>query len=314
MEDKWTFLTHGDEMNVPVSPYLKDIQVLVCKNKLIEGGMGIHFFPNAAAGGNYILQPSFQNAFWLASLLPANAPLSTMRIITTSTYSLSEEYPIKKSMSLLTATKNLLDVVEQKEQVNGEETSGKVGLKSSGSGILTSDAMNELVTEALDDHNSVVDTSSIMKTVISEESSMRIRNYTSGTPHSTAHNHDPTLVASSSTSSQDIEHEKEQIAKYIRAETAVLRLGRMNAATDHSSIIFNVDLDTGVIGYGTTNSHWYQLGVWKIIQQLVINSANSLWLPIKQCRNMTHHMDAPQPLVTGKVVPNMQEAIDIVTR
>lgn len=42
-EDKWTFLKEGKEAGVPVSPFL-EMENIVCKNKNIEGGMGIHFF------------------------------------------------------------------------------------------------------------------------------------------------------------------------------------------------------------------------------------------------------------------------------
>jgi hypothetical protein len=42
-EDKWTFLKEGKEAGVPVSPFM-EIEAIVCKNKNIEGGMGIHFF------------------------------------------------------------------------------------------------------------------------------------------------------------------------------------------------------------------------------------------------------------------------------
>ena len=42
-EDKWTFLKDGRSAGVPVSPFM-DIASIVCKNKNVEGGMGIHFY------------------------------------------------------------------------------------------------------------------------------------------------------------------------------------------------------------------------------------------------------------------------------
>lgn len=48
-------------------------------------------------------------------------------------------------------------------------------------------------------------------------------------------------------------------SKSITATSAVLRLGRAGASTDHSSVLFDVDLNTGVIGRGTTNALWYQV-------------------------------------------------------
>ena len=50
--------------------------------------LGIHFFRNAAFGGDWILQENIKNAAWLNLLLPTDPPLSTMRVITTSSWAL----------------------------------------------------------------------------------------------------------------------------------------------------------------------------------------------------------------------------------
>lgn len=42
--------------------------------------------------------------------------------------------------------------------------------------------------------------------------------------------------------------------------SCVLRAGRAGAPTDHTSLLFDVDMSTGVIQRATTNDHWYQLG------------------------------------------------------
>ena len=85
--------------------------------------------------------------------------------------------------------------------------------------------------------------------------------------------------------------------------SSVLRLGRANALTDHSSIMFNVDKETGIITNGTTNAHWYQLG---------LNGLCTQWhgSDIKY----EIHPDAPHALVAGKVVPDMKSALDIVVK
>ena len=191
-EDKWSFLTLGKQLEVPVSPFLDRIPSLVCKNKNIEGGMGIHFFQNAAHGGDWILQERLENADWLNALLPANAPLSTMRVITTSTWALRQ-----------------------------------------------------------------------------------------------------TETATSTTA---------QAEEYVRAESGLLRLGRANASTDHSSVLFDVDIATGEIRQGTSNAHWYQLGLQKAV--------TCPWLPPQE--TVTRHADAPYPEVTGQCIPNMQAALKIV--
>jgi hypothetical protein len=49
-------------------------------------------------------------------------------------------------------------------------------------------------------------------------------------------------------------------ADLIQALSCVFRAGRAGASTDHSSILFDVDVKTGKIREGSTNAHWYQLG------------------------------------------------------
>jgi hypothetical protein len=92
--------------------------------------------------------------------------------------------------------------------------------------------------------------------------------------------------------------------KFVRAESGILRLGRMDAKTDHSSVLYDVDLSTGLIGGGTTNSHWYQLGVEK--------ARHCPWLP--PYKGLETHPDGAQPQVKGQFVPDIQAAIDVVVR
>ncbi len=42
--------------------------------------------------------------------------------------------------------------------------------------------------------------------------------------------------------------------------SAVLRAGFSNEKTDHKSILFNINLKTGVIEYGKKNDNWYKIG------------------------------------------------------
>jgi hypothetical protein len=100
-----------------VSPFL-DMPSLVIKDKNEEGGMGIFFYKNALHGGDWvrtlqknvfcvgifvsylplkpsltclqIIQERLYNDDFIRSLLPETAPLSTMRIITASRYTLEE--------------------------------------------------------------------------------------------------------------------------------------------------------------------------------------------------------------------------------
>jgi len=86
----------------------------------------------------------------------------------------------------------------------------------------------------------------------------------------------------------------------ITALSCVWRAGRSKALTDHSAIMFNVNPNTGEIKKGTTNAHWYQLGISKIF--------STQWLSE---HNVTHHPDTGVP-ITGLVIPNMKEMMDFV--
>ena len=71
--------------------------------------------------------------------------------------------------------------------------------------------------------------------------------------------------------------------------------------TDHSSVLFNVDLATGVIGKGFSNAHWYKLGL--------IQASTCPWLPLA---DVEVHPDEPNPKVSGQTIPDMEKAIKLV--
>jgi hypothetical protein len=48
---------------------------------------------------------------------------------------------------------------------------------------------------------------------------------------------------------------------FVHALSCTFRAGRAGASTDHSSILFNVDPKTGVLGKGTINAEWYRMGL-----------------------------------------------------
>lgn len=83
MENKWDWLQRGRELGVPISPFL-DAKRLVVKHINEEGGLGIHFYQNALAGGDWIIQEAISNGEFISGLLPPGAPLSTFRVMTAS--------------------------------------------------------------------------------------------------------------------------------------------------------------------------------------------------------------------------------------
>lgn len=84
--------------------------------------------------------------------------------------------------------------------------------------------------------------------------------------------------------------DKEPELSDVTALSCVFRAGRKNASTDHDSILFDVNNVTGEINGGTTNMHWYKLGLFQ-------------WLrcPWRSEHSFTHHPDENIP-VTGQVV------------
>jgi len=84
LEDKWRFIQACQEKGISVTPVLDQPVELVAKDVLEEGGMGIHVLKNVMHGGRWILQEKLENCQAVNALLPPNAPLSTVRIVTGS--------------------------------------------------------------------------------------------------------------------------------------------------------------------------------------------------------------------------------------
>jgi len=187
MENKWTFLKEGAKRGVPISPFL-DTPGIVVKHKNEEGGLGIHFYRNACAGGDWIIQKTISNSDWVSTLLPKNAPLSTFRVITQSRAALD-----------LTKKAKVEDV---------------------------------------------------------------------------------------------------------KSLSCVFRAGRAGADTDHSSILFDVDVDSGLIRGGTTNAHWYRVGMLETIPGRC---------PWRSHHDYTHHPDGDIP-VKGTFVPDIKNLLALVEK
>mmetsp|Transcript_9964 Transcript_9964/g.29802 ORF Transcript_9964/g.29802 Transcript_9964/m.29802 type:complete len:428 (+) Transcript_9964:262-1545(+) len=184
MENKWAFLERGRERGVAVSPVL-DVPALCIKHKNEEGGLGIHFFRNALAGGDWIVQEVMANEAFVANLLPEGAPLSTFRVMTAS----------------------------------------RLGLPEAARGA----------------------------------------------------------------------------GPEVAAIACVFRAGRKGAATDHDSILFDVDVKTGKIGRGTTNMQWYQLGLAKS----ALAGGGVRWAPPAP---ILDHPDTGRP-VAGAVIPDFEKRV-----
>eukprot|EP00568_Trieres_chinensis_P000556 CAMPEP_0183291464 /NCGR_PEP_ID=MMETSP0160_2-20130417/881_1 /TAXON_ID=2839 ORGANISM="Odontella Sinensis, Strain Grunow 1884" /NCGR_SAMPLE_ID=MMETSP0160_2 /ASSEMBLY_ACC=CAM_ASM_000250 /LENGTH=448 /DNA_ID=CAMNT_0025452277 /DNA_START=41 /DNA_END=1387 /DNA_ORIENTATION=- len=88
----------------------------------------------------------------------------------------------------------------------------------------------------------------------------------------------------------------------VTALSCVFRAGRKGASTDHDSILFDVDVKTGKIMGGTTNAHWYRLGLSQTLPGTC---------PWRSVHGYTHHPDGNIP-VTGNTVPDIRGMLELV--
>ena len=86
---------------------------------------------------------------------------------------------------------------------------------------------------------------------------------------------------------------------HIHAFSCVLRAGLNKAPTDHVSILFDVDMDTGEILRGTTNNHWYRVGMTHVGSG-----------PFSSTHNITRHPDSDLQ-VTGRHVKEIEEMLQM---
>ena len=89
----------------------------------------------------------------------------------------------------------------------------------------------------------------------------------------------------------------------VTALSCVFRAGRKNALTDHDSILFDVDVKTGEVLGGTTNAHWYRLGLTEVLP------GRCPWR--SSDHDVTHHPDGDIP-VSGSVVPDIRDMLHLV--
>jgi hypothetical protein len=101
-----------------------------------------------------------------------------------------------------------------------------------------------------------------------------------------------------------IDLEKEAKVEDITALSCVFRAGRKNAATDHDSILFDVDVNTGLIRGGTTNAHWYKLGLTNVLP------GRCKWRSFHGEYNQ--HPDVEGLDVTGKTIPDIRGMLKLV--
>jgi len=94
---------------------------------------------------------------------------------------------------------------------------------------------------------------------------------------------------------------KECKVEDVTALSCVFRAGRKEAETDHSAIMFDVDVKTGKVLGGTSSAHWYRLGLFEWLRCQWRSTDHAI----------THHPDGNIP-VAGSVVPDIREMLHLV--
>ena len=214
-----TFLLAGESAGMPVTPFLRQPS-LVLKHKLIEGGLGIHFFNNFTTGGDWIIQPAYHNSTWLTALLPPRAPLSTFRVITASNRWLlhSQRGERGAHRSGGDGTPRAKGAANGDVAVGGAARNGDVGA----GGVASDDDVGVGGVASGDDDDVGVGGAA------SDDGVMGLVENACLGP----------------------------VAPDVVVMTAVLRAGRSGALTDHNSVCYNVDLLTGRLQQGVSNQHW----------------------------------------------------------
>merc|ERR1719353_1428396 len=93
----------------------------------------------------------------------------------------------------------------------------------------------------------------------------------------------------------------------ISALSCVFRAGRENALTDHSSILFDVDLNTGKIKKGSSNDNWYRIGLGNIL--------TCPWRTNDEDQRVNSHPDVAEGgVIEGKKILQIEEMKDLVER
>ncbi|WIA30006.1 hypothetical protein OEZ86_000103 [Tetradesmus obliquus] len=299
LEDKGAFLLQGQRLGLPVSPFYQAATVFV-KHKSVEGGMGINVFKNFAAGGDWIIQPALANSAALAALLPRDAPLSTLRVVTASIAWLQEQaaqQAAAHSSSPLRQRQVQFSTDDSSQQQQSRPGSGASGSSSRG------DGPPQLQVPGGTYRPGPATPPLPVSAGVMRHLNVDSRGVSSAKQHGMA---DPALPPSFGVWGQ--RHQQQQQAPCSQQPAAAVGQAVLWAAagglagkcTDHSSICFGVDVATGALSPGVTANHWYRLGL-----------AGAGRVDAAAARVWQSHPDTGKQ-VAGCVLPGMADVLDAV--
>ena len=293
MEDKLAFLRACEGAGVPVSPSI-DAPRVVVKHRNEEGGLGFKSYANARHGGDWIVQPWLCNSKEVRELLPEGAPLSTCRVITASEHGMrdgpGEVRAPRAARAARPARAPRAPVCPRRRSplAAGKDDNNKTNL--------------DMQLSASRARLSVFPAEPAARARARERergsrgaSGRRRRGLRADTPPAPP-------VRAPAPPRRPWPHATTGPAQTPRprALSCVWRAGRAGAETDHTSVLFDVDLDSATIIGGTANAHWYKLGLKGLTLRVPLRSPT-----------FAAHPDTDRDL-RGVRIPGLEGARDLV--
>eukprot|EP00466_Bigelowiella_natans_P011228 jgi/Bigna1/87251/estExt_fgenesh1_pg.C_180084 len=274
LEDKWRFLQRAKEEGIPVTPWLDDAMMVV-KHKNEEGGLGFYRYKNVTAGGR-----------------PYYHELSCTAASVYSVYHTLLITNLSDGFSVQIVSSNLPMHSMTAPQLHGFNATVATTTLTSLLLLHTGTIRKLLPTNA--------PLSTFRVLTASTHGLEGLPRRRSGTSNATTGKEQ---VGGGRTNNESkAKQRKKNTSSTVKTLTVVWRAGRSGAATDHNSVLFDVQQDSGKILRGTTNQHWYQLGGSKIL--------TTSWT---QDLRYLHHPDTGVA-VTGKVLPEIKKILDVAER
>jgi hypothetical protein len=241
-------------------------------------------FRNFAQGGEWVIQRALSNSNELSRMLPPGAPLSTLRVVTASTAWLDKSAVSKPAYGTAGWIQRQQQGASRRLSNGGQWLQKRSHSSSSGSGGSQGPGR---VTPELPLSAGLVqqqDVGSDLQPLLSKTAADG-SNSSSGRPAPAG------CLGGSSSDSNDTaaglsSSEQQLFDGRVQVVTAVWRAGLAGKDTDHSSICFPMDAQTGVLSQGVSANHWYKLG-WRWCGRVDGSTAGRAWL---------HHPDSQVPV------------------
>jgi hypothetical protein len=222
---------------------------------------------NFAQGGEWVIQRALSNSESLSRMLPPGAPLSTLRVVTASTAWLDQQttqhsrgaysksiWLQQQQQAVATAECGIgLDMPTapgNSEQMAGRRGRGNSGVNISSNGSSSTGPVVGRLTPELP----------LSATVMQQQDRSPSMQHSSSNGHTAASSQEA-AAGQAADSAVQLSGSAQLYGGQVQVVTAVWRAGLAGKDTDHSSICFPMDADTGVLSRGVSANHWYKLGL-----------------------------------------------------